>query len=156
VRRGNSIAANTVVWLLKPVALVFSFAYRIANLLFGLDRRAEKRNLQSLIRELERDYSFLFFPVGARVILEQSSGARTMDFATVVLELPSILLRASRDRGFIDWDLSLKSSDSPWEPLNRIVQKLQPDGSITLRDVIEKRLPEIEQHLHADCLGCRC
>ena len=143
-RKKHTVIAGIVVFLLRPVVMAFRFAYRLADWLFDLDRRAARSNLNGLIRELERDYSFLFFPWGAHVLPEQSHGEPTMDFATVVLELPSIMLRATRDRGNIDWEVSLKSTESPWESLQLIVTRIRPEASMTLRHVLENHRAEME------------
>ncbi len=141
--------ARPAIWLLtRP----FVWFYRIANLIFHLDQRGAASNLKRLTEEVESECDYLFSKYGGRLVPELSNGSPSFDFATVVVEVKSLYLRATRDRGFTDWEITAPASRYPWQPLELVCQRFEPENgrqSSTLRLLVD-HLPEIEQLFASD------
>lgn len=134
------------VWLVsRPIV----WLYRLANLIFRLDERGAASNLKRLTKEVESDCDYLFSEYGGRIVPELSSGSPSFDFASVVVEVRSLQLRASRDRGFTSWEITSSNSSDPWQSLERVCQRFAPkDGpSPSTFHLLVDHLPEIEQFL---------
>jgi hypothetical protein len=141
--------ARPAIWLLtRP----FVWFYRIADLIFDLDERGAASNLKRLTEEVESDCDYLFSKYGGRIVPELSSGSPYFDFASVVVEVRSLQLRATRDRGFTNWEITSPASRYPWQPLELVCQRFAPENSrpsSTLRLFVD-HLPEIEQLFAGD------
>jgi hypothetical protein len=136
-------------WLL---ARPFVWTYRITDRIFDLDKRGAARNLKRLREEVESDCGHLFSKYGGRIVPELSSGSPHFDCASVVVEVRSLQLRASRDRGFTDWEITAAASRYPWQPLGPVCLRFASDNgrpSSTFR-LLADHLPEIEQLLASD------
>lgn len=110
-------------------------------------------NLRRLTKEVEDQYGFLFTEDGARVVPESSNGYSAMDFATVVLQLSHLYLRAVRDRGHTNWYASLDGSESSWQRLDLILKTThqpQPLPYYSDDELLRHHLPEIERLLKAE------
>jgi hypothetical protein len=111
-------------WLLSRP---FVWTYNLLNLVFRLDQRGAASNLKRLKEEVESECADMFSIFGGRIVPELSSGLPYFDFATVVVEVRSLQLKATRDRGFTSWEVS--SRTSPWEPLEIVCQRFAPHNS---------------------------
>jgi len=145
----SSITAEILVALFRPIIAVCKFTYRALDSLFHLDRRAADRNRRKLVRYVYARYAFLFERFGGKVIPELSEGAPTMDFATVVIEVKSLYLMASTDRGSIDWSVSTKQSDRGWCPLAVFAPKLKASTTDSYR-LLSEHLAEIERLIQSE------
>jgi hypothetical protein len=137
-------AARLAIWLLSRP---FVWFYRIADLIFDLDKRGAASNLKRLTEEVESECDYLFSKYGGRVVPELSNGSPAMDFATVVVEVKSLHLRATRDRGFTGWEITAPASRYPWQPLELVCQRFAHENgrpSSTFRLLVD-HFPEIEQ-----------
>jgi hypothetical protein len=132
--------------LLLPIALLFKYFYRVADLLFNLDKRAASSHLAKLTREIEQNYSFLFSEYGGRIIPELSGGDPSFDWAFVVLEIGDLRLRAVRDKGSTDWYITSKTRDSSWQQLDTLCRKLasKPEQNNPTFWIFRNHLSEIE------------
>jgi len=72
-----------------------------------------------------------------------------MDFATVVIEVKSLYLMASTDRGSIDWSVSTKQSDRGWYPLAVFAPKLKASTTDSYR-LLSEHLAEIERLIQSE------
>ena len=72
-----------------------------------------------------------------------------MDFASVVIEVKSLYLMASSDRGSVDWCVSTKRSHEGWYPLSVLVPKLRANTDDAYR-LLSEYLPEIERLMLAE------
>jgi hypothetical protein len=99
----NSGTLLLLVQIAHPAIWFVTRLYRIADLVFGLDRRGAASNLKRLIKEVESECDYLFSKYDARIVPELSHGMPSFDWATVVVEVRSLQLSASRDRGPITW-----------------------------------------------------
>jgi hypothetical protein len=135
--------------LLLPVIWLFKGLYRLGDLLFDLDKRGANSNLARLTREIEGDYDYLFSEFGGHIVPEQASGNPSFDWASVVVELNSVLLRASRDRGYTDWYITAKGSRYRWQPLDPLCRKLatDPGATLSMYRALKDHLPELEKNL---------
>ena len=134
------------IWL---VSRPFVWLYRLANLLFKLDERGAASNLKRLTKEVESDCDYLFSKYGGRIVPELSSGSPYMDFATVVIEVRSLQLRAIRDRGFTSWEITPSNSRGPWQSLELVCRNFAPKEGFppSTFHLLVDHLPEIEQLL---------
>jgi hypothetical protein len=147
-RNGSKVAAvgvrfiSPVLWL---VSRPFVWSYRIADRVFAFDKSGAAANLKRLIEEVKSDCDQVFRAYGGRVLPECSEGSPYMDFATVVVEVRSLQLRASRDRGFTTWQISSPGSRYPWQPLDLVCQQFAPNERLnsTFR-LLRDHLPQIE------------
>lgn len=111
-------------WLLSRP---FVWTYSLFNQIFRLDQRGAVSNLKRLKEEVESEFGDMFSIFGGRIVPELSSGSPYFDFATVVVEVRSLQLKATRDRGFTSWEVS--SRTSPWQPLEIVCQRFVPHNS---------------------------
>jgi len=155
-RHGNKqrkLKRDAVAWI---GALIFGpllALYRLANRVFHLDERAAASNLRRLTREVEHQYDFLFSELGGRVVPELSSGSPQMDFATVVIQLHDIYLRALRDRGYTNWYASPNGADNRWQRLDLIFKKTAPPEDLPYYsdyDLLRFHLRDIEKVLQSE------
>jgi hypothetical protein len=131
-----------VVWL---VSRPFVWSYRIAEGIFALDQRGAAANLKQLIKEVKSDCDEIFRTYGGRVLPEMSKGEPSMDFATVVVEVRSLQLRASRDRGSTTWQITSPGSRYSWQPLDLVCQQLAPnEGLCSTFRLLRDHLPQVE------------
>jgi hypothetical protein len=133
----------SAIWV---ISRPFVWLYRLANLIFDLDARGAASNLKRLTKEVESDCDFLFSKYGGRIVPELSSGSPSFDFATVVVEVRSLQLRAIRDRGFTSWEVTSSKSPDPWQSLEQVCRRFAPkEGSLpSTFHVLIDHLPEIE------------
>jgi hypothetical protein len=108
---------------------LFAWLYRFADSIFHLKEKGAARNLKRLTSETESDCKYLFEMYGGRVVPELSSGSPYFDFASVMVEVRSLWLRATRDRGTTEWEITSRSSGSPWYPLESVCQKFASKDS---------------------------
>jgi hypothetical protein len=115
--------------LLTPVIEAIKLAYRLVDSIFDLDQRARDSNLRSLPHDLERDYGFLFTEYKGRILPEHSYAEPSMDQAVVEIEVGTILLRATHDRGYIDWEITSNDSRSHWQSLDQLCRRISPSDT---------------------------
>lgn len=142
-RREPTRVPHTVIWLLsKPIV----WSYRFISFIFQLDRRGAESNLRRLREEVEIQCADLFARYGGRIVPELSSGLPSFDFASVVVEVRSVLLRATRDRASTDWSITSSTSDLPWQPLESVCKRFAAQSSryASSFGVLFDHLPEIE------------
>ncbi|HEV2575764.1 MAG TPA: hypothetical protein VGU25_01020 [Acidobacteriaceae bacterium] len=126
------------------------WVHRVARRVFDLDRRAAESDLRRLRRDVMHQYSFLFKEHGGRIMPQLSQGVPNLDWATLVVEVNRIYLRASDDGGRTEWHVSLNHILGPWYRLDQILKKIsrstnQPCNSD--HDALRYHLPEIERVL---------
>ena len=153
-RNGSRVLAlgaritTPVVWL---VSRPFVWSYRIADRLFALDKRGAAANLSQLIEEVKSDCDEVFRVYGGRVLPAMSKGSPNMDFATVVVEVRSLQLQASRDRGSTTWQITSPGSPYPWQPLDLVCQQFAPnEGVYSTFRLLRDHLPQIEELFASD------
>ena len=131
-------------WLLSRP---FVWSYRAANRIFQLDKRSATRNLKRLKEDVEYDCKDLLQTYGGRILPELSTGSPFMDFASVVIKVRSLQLRATRDRGDTSWEIS--SRNSSWQPLDLVCQRFASENIrlISSPQILCEHLPQIEQFL---------
>jgi hypothetical protein len=117
-----------LVQVARPAIWFFTRLYRIANRIFDLDKRGAARNLRRLTKEVESECDCLFRKYGARVVPELSSGMSSFDWATVVVEVRSLQLRALRDRGPLTWQITAPTSRYSWQPLEIVCQRFTSEN----------------------------
>jgi hypothetical protein len=141
---------RAALWLLtRP----FVWSYRITDRVFDLDKRGAATNLKRLMEEVESDCGYLFSKYGGRIVPELSSGSPSFDFATVVVEVRSLQLRATRDRGFTEWEITAPASPYPWQPLGLVCQRFASESGrrpSSTFGLLADHLPEIEQLVARD------
>ena len=140
---------RAALWL---VTRPFVWSYRIADRIFDLDKKAAASNLERLVNEVQSDLGYLFIRYGGRIVPELSSGSPSFDWASVVVEVRSLQLRASRDRGGTAWQITAPASRYPWQPLELVCQRFAPANgrpSSTIGLLVD-HLPEIEQLFATD------
>jgi hypothetical protein len=121
-------AANLIVtWILLPLSAPIVFLYRLVDRTFDLSGRAAKRNLSNLTREVQTKYGFLFSKFGGRILANESSGAPSMDHASLVIEVRSLCLQASRDRGETSWSVCALGSPNSWQQLEIVLNRMRLD-----------------------------
>ena len=133
-----------VIWLFtRP----FVWSYRVANRVFDFDKRGAVNNLKQLMEEVQSDCDELFRRYGGRIIPELSKGSASFDFATVVVEVRSLQLQATRDRGFTGWKITAPGSRYPWQPLDLVCQRFTAlnRGPYSSFQLLRDHLPEIER-----------
>jgi hypothetical protein len=148
-RQQRNSELRSAVWLL---AQPFIWLYRAADLIFDLDKRGSARNLRRLREEVESECAYLLSKYGGRVVTELSHGSPSFDFASVVVEVRSLQLRATRDRGVTGWEVTAPASDYPWQPLDLVCQSFSSENGrppSNLRLLVD-HLPEIEQLFASD------
>jgi hypothetical protein len=128
--RQTSAIQKVAYYALLPVGILIyvplRFLYRGANLIFHLDARGAASNLRELRQEIEEQYGFLFSEHGGRVLDEQSKGHPSFDWASVVIQLDRLYVRASRDRGYTDWYVSPDATSRSWISLGLVLKKIAP------------------------------
>jgi hypothetical protein len=141
--------ATPAIWL---VSRPFVWLYRITDLIFDLDARGAASNLRRLTKEVESDCDHLFRKYGGRIVPELSGGSPSMDFASVVVEVRSLQLRASRDRGYTSWEITSPESREPWQSLELVCQRFAPMEGFSPSPLsqLADHLPEIEQLFAGD------
>ena len=147
-RNGSKALALGVRFIVRVVWLVsrpFVWSYRIAEGMFALDQRGAAANLKQLIEEVKSDCDEIFRTYGGRVLSEISKGEPSMDFATVVVEVRSLQLRAYRDRGSTTWQIASPGSRYSWQPLDFVCQQFAPnEGLYSTFRLLRDHLPQIE------------
>jgi hypothetical protein len=144
---------SILIQALRPAIWLFSrpfvWLYAFGNVLFNLDQRGAASNLKRLTKEVESDCDYLFTKYGGRIVPELSSGSPYMDFATVVVAVRSLQLRAIRDRGYTSWEITSSASRDSWQSLERVCRTFAPKlGSPpSTFHLLVDHLPEIEQLL---------
>ncbi len=71
------LVLRAVLWL---VTRPFVLSYRIADLIFDLDKKAAANNLERLVKEVQSDLGYLFIKYGGRIVPELSSGSPSFDW----------------------------------------------------------------------------
>jgi hypothetical protein len=128
------------------------WVHRAVNGIFNLERRGAESDLRRLRREVIDQYGFLFSEHGGRILPQLSQAVTNLDWATVVVQVNRIYLRASRDREKTDWHVSLNDQMGPWYRLDQILKKIQPSNNLSHasdHDALRYHLPEIEQILRS-------
>jgi hypothetical protein len=128
------------------------WVYRIANTIFDLDARGAASNLKRLTKEVESDCDYLFSKYGGRIVPELSNGYPSMDFASVVVEVRTLQLRATRDRGWTEWEITSATSRDSWQSLDLVCRKFAPTQGFSPSNMrlLVDHLSEIEQLLGGD------
>jgi hypothetical protein len=145
------LVSQFALWLLtRP----FVWAYRIADLAFDFDKRGAASNLKRLSEEVEFDCGPLFAKYGGRIVPELSSGSPSLDYATVVVEVRSLQLRATLERGYTDWEITAPASPHPWDSLEQVCRRFARNSvrSSSTFQLLVDHLPEIERD-YADPAG---
>jgi hypothetical protein len=150
-KRQGKLRIAVSIWILRVISFPFRLLYRVLNRIFDLDRRGAESNLRRLTREVENQYDFLFSEHGGRILPELSSGDPAMDFATVVIELSDLYVRAMRDRGYTQWFVSLNGAEHSWKSLDPILKKISPPESLPYSEYqgLRFHLSEIQQLLRS-------
>jgi hypothetical protein len=147
-RNGSKVLALGIRFIAPVVWLVsrpFVWSYRIADRVFALHKSGAAANLNQLIEEVKSDCDEVFRTYGGRVLPEVSKGEPYMDFATVVVEVRSIQLRAYRDRGSTTWQITSPGSRYSWQPLDLVCQQFAPTkGLYSTFRLLRDHLPQIE------------
>ena len=81
-----------------------------------------------------------------------SQGVANFDWATLVVEVNRLYLRASDDRGRTEWHVSLNHILGPWYRLDQILKKIPPSTNPPCNsddDALRYHLPEIERALRS-------
>ena len=146
-QRSSEVARPAIRLWMRP----FIWLYRAADHIFDLDKRGAASNLRRLREEVESECAYLFSKYGGRVVPELSNGSPYFDFASVVVEVRSLQLRATRDRGLTGWEITAPLFRYSWQPLELVCQRFAPENGCppsTFRLLVD-HLPEIE-HLFAN------
>ncbi len=128
------------------------WVHRVARRIFDLDRRTAESDLRRLRREIMHQYSFLFKELGGRIMPQLSQGVPNLDWATLVVEVNRLYLRASDDGGRTEWHVSLNHILGPWYRLDQVLKKIPPSTIHPCNsdhDALRYHLPEIEQVLRS-------
>jgi hypothetical protein len=154
-RRNSSIWPTLLQVTRPPIWLLtrpFVWFYRVADLIFDFDKRGAASNLKRLTEEVESECDYLFSKYGGRLVPELSNGYPSFDFASVVVEVRSLQLRATRDRGLTSWEVTAPASRYPWQPLELVCQRFAPEKGSPLSTIqlLVDHLPEIEQLFGSD------
>jgi hypothetical protein len=149
-QRNSSRAPAMIFQVTWPVIWLFTrpfvWSYRIADQVFDFGKRGATSNLKRLTEEVESDCDELFRRYGGRILPELSEGSPSMDFATVVVEVRSLQLRASRDRGFTSWQITAPGSRYAWQPLDLVCQQFASnEGLYSTFRLLRDHLPQIER-----------
>ncbi len=130
----------------------FRWVHRVARRIFDLDRRGAESDLRRLRRNVMRQYRFLFTELGGRIMPQLSQGVANFDWATLVVEVNRLYLRASDDNGSTEWHVSLNHIMGPWYRLDPIVRKISGTNNFPCNsdhDALRYHLPEIERVLRS-------
>src|SRR5215469_8928670 len=119
---------------------------RIAGRVFDVERHSAESDLRRLRRDVMQDYSFLFKEHGGRIMPQLSQGVANFDWATLVIEVNRLYLRASRADTRTEWHVSLNHIMGPWHRLDPILRKISCNSD---SDALRDHLPEIEQVLRS-------
>jgi hypothetical protein len=127
----------------------FVWTYRLANTVLNFEQSDAKRNRDRLIEEVYSECGCLFDRYGGRVVPELSRGSQVNDSAYVVVEVRSLQLRATRDRGFTDWEITAPSSSKSWDGLETVCERYrtEDDRFATPMRILADHMDEIERSL---------
>ena len=83
------------------------------------------------------------------MVSKLSRGSQGNPSATVVVGDRSLQLRATRDRGFTDWEITASSSGRPWDDLEAVCKRYITEGDrvATPMRILADHLDEIERSL---------
>jgi hypothetical protein len=129
----------------------FRWVHRVANRIFDLQRSSAESDLRRLRRDVMHQYKFLFTEHDGRIMPQLSQGVANFDWATVVVEVNRLYLRASRNNGSTEWHVALNHIMGPWHRLDPILRKIPLDNHPRNSDydALRYHLPEIERILRS-------
>ena len=125
---------------------------RIAGRVFDVERHSAESDLRRLRRDVMHQYSFLFKEHGGRIMPQLSQGVANFDWATLVVEIDRLYLRASRNNDRTEWHVSLNHVMGPWHRLDPILKKISSSNNLPCNsdhDALRYHLPEIERILRS-------
>ena len=67
-----------------------------------------------------------------------------MDFATVVVQVGALQLRATRDRGVTGWEIGSSGSQPDWQPLDAVCARYSPEQSGNAFEILSRHFAAIE------------